>query len=1621
MKITKLLFLLCLLVVSGTAVAQAPVLFFSDLIAGPASGNSDTTFSATGGVYVMLYGNHLDSPTAVKLNAASCLTTVSAPSAWMWYERMVVKLGTSCTSGNFTVTTAAGTSNGLPFTVRSGNIFYVSTTGNDSNAGTFASPWATLIHGHLAIAAGDTVYGENGTTATVDDGTGWNTCYQLAGNAGTSGNSKAIIAYPGATVSIGSSAANVCTGIRSTGQGSDYWVFAELKLAGSGVAINPYGDIDWRIIGNTVTCPNAGVTDQAGCMDLGGQQSYSTTTHMYRVEGNDIEHAADNNAPGSVTGLYHGFYLSEFHNDVDIGWNTIAFVMGGRCYQQNVNDGPGAYDLHFHDNLIHDCPEDGIVQTTVDPSKGTVEYYNNVIYNAGKGPNSSDGGGAWNCMLIEGYENSGVTGESGVIHVYNNTMYGCGTITSPNDGFGETGIFMWNPGTLPTSKSVDYHNNIAYATVAAANYFATDGTNSGVSGADNIFFGNGVPPTGTGLTGSLNSNPQLVNPASSNFHLSNASSPAVRAGTTATPIPTFDHDGITRSSPPSIGAFELQVTDVYVAQSSAGGNTGVDCADARAASSLAAGDWSAGTTIHLCGTFTVAASTNVITSQGAGLSSAPITLKWESGATLTSPAWGTLGNSAIRISHAWIVVDGGSTTNSITATANGSGLAHQQDGTGVSVNASNVTVQNMNITNIYVHNSTSDTACGCGSAISAANGGSNLQILNNTIDQVFVGFDDAYQNGDATVVFSGNTVDHFNWGTHIGNNSTAGITGISLHNNHLKNMNNWDTTTDAFHHDGLFVVQNNTSANITGTQIYNNLFDGTMSTCSPNTCATAWIFTNTGTHGLFVYNNILIGDGSSFLTEGGITGDTDYEYYNNYFKCSSSAISGGLAMNFSNVSTFIFKDNAVDNCSTGSTPFTFAGLSSTTFDYNDYKGWTSGETHSLNSTSLSVTSAGIPLANSPLLHNGTSVWQNLNTTGSLCSTLALCSDFKGVSRPTSGTNNWDAGAYMGGITDIYFNHSSAGLGDGTSCANARAYSSHVIGDDTPNVVLHICGTGTAEANGATVFTSLASGTNGLPITLKFETGAVLQAPYFAFTGGIVISQNFWVIDGGTNGVIENTLNGSSTATCIGGACTQQQGSELIVVSGHDDTVKNLSALDAYVHKEDTPLSNDASSAQSGNTGIEIDGNNDVITGVTCHDAYSCLSEGGNVTTGVSIDHNTLTFCNHCITVGVSSGTVTGVQIHDNDISSMYNWDNPTNDYHHNGIMTFSSTGSCVTTDLYNNYIHGMMSRDTTYGATHVTGWIFQEFCAQGSRDWNNVLEADPDGGATVLNYPANGYITEGGSGDSGSTYFYNNTIIGHNNGGNCLNVGTTGGTVNIFNNITDNCGNPIFVQTGVTMNIDNNVYNNVAGDAWVIGGAQFSSFSGWKTACSCDAHSPTPPANELLNGTPPPYTVQTGSAAISEGITWVTNVPTGWATGAPFTQGVLGACGAGCVTRPGSGAQTAGAYPFVLNPSTAIPTFNPVTGTYLGPRAVTISDSTGGATICYTVDGSTPTGNGAGTCTHGTTYTTTVTVTTGETIKAIGTSSGLSDSAVGSAAYVILPIGGAIGNGARIGNGAVVR
>jgi hypothetical protein len=83
----------------------------------------------------------------------------------------------------------------------------------------------------------------------------------------------------------------------------------------------------------------------------------------------------------------------------------------------------------------------------------------------------------------------------------------------------------------------------------------------------------------------------------------------------------------------------------------------------------------------------------------------------------------------------------------------------------------------------------------------------------------------------------------------------------------------------------------------------------------------------------------------------------------------------------------------------------------------------------------------------------------------------------------------------------------------------------------------------------------------------------------------------------------------------------------------------------------------------------------------------------------------------------------------------------------------------------------------------------------------------------------------------------------------------------------------------------------------------------------------------------------------------------------------------------------------------ATPALSPPGGSYTGAQTVTITTATAGASIRYTVDGSTPTASS-------TLYGGPISVPTSRTIKAIGLKAGLANSAVASVTYTIGTVGG---------------
>jgi len=455
-------------------------------------------------------------------------------------------LGSACSTGKFSITangqpsTAASvTVSGVKvdnsaFTVRTGNIYCVATSGNDANSGKFPNCWKTIGHaaeGNGSVAAGDIIYVENGVVLSPGGGPYSDTL--TIGAPGTAANPIALIAYPGATVTIGTPTGDqrgiyACNGLSGCSNGQD-WVFAGLTIRAisEGLQLNTVG---FRLVANDVSCPNG--NDQAGCITGGPPSSF--------YYGNAVHDVAANSA-SSVTRLYHSIYLGDGAHAVDLGWNSITHNHGNRAIQIFTSTSGGSgdiYDIHAHDNLIHDSRGIGIVMTSVAPQKGPLEAYNNLIYNAGTGPDFADGPASVYC-----FESTLGTGASGTLQLYNNTFYNCGW----------TGGAASNAAAIAAFAPTNIRNNLIY-NPAPLMYF--DSGSSGMTCANNLYFGSGAAPSSC-ANGAVSADPKITSLSTFDFHLQSGS-PAIDKGVAIASL-ILDLDGTSRPQGAAydIGAYEF--------------------------------------------------------------------------------------------------------------------------------------------------------------------------------------------------------------------------------------------------------------------------------------------------------------------------------------------------------------------------------------------------------------------------------------------------------------------------------------------------------------------------------------------------------------------------------------------------------------------------------------------------------------------------------------------------------------------------------------------------------------------------------------------------------------------------------------------------------------------------------------------------------------------------------------------------------------------------------------------------------------------------------------------------------------------------------------------------------
>ncbi len=524
----------------------------------------------------------------------------------------------------------------------------------------------------------------------------------------------------------------------------------------------------------------------------------------------------------------------------------------------------------------------------------------------------------------------------------------------------------------------------------------------------------------------------------------------------------------------------LGANAVYIAQSSAGANDGSSCANAKAVTYFnSSGNWSGSptgiqigpnTTVHLCGTFTGSAGGNMLTTQGSGTSGNPVIIKFETGAVLTAPYWGSV-NGAIETSGtSYIIVDGGSScgwvsgalvacNGTITATANGRTLANSQQTKGIHAEAcDHCEFRNLNFTNLYVQSY--QTACAGSVDNYEVSGvkfqGNGVLIHNNVFDGMGNAMWDNARTGDTGASMYNNDMGNTEVDIVFAPNGTSTSGTTAIHDNHFHDWANWDRDAadpSCYHHNGIHAFSGSSSQGASILNIYNNLFDGVTSLHSH---MTGWVYlegggsTWGGNAGIcYLFNNVGI---MTTGTTGGLMFNCS-DGHNNVIANNTMVGATGVEADTTGMSIFggvagtgqRWNNNAIsgteaylliDYDATQVTSFVAGGL-----DYNVYgDGVTNGlwqwrefsintdvfatwktscathqtgcDSHSVDHTSTAdpLTSLGISSTGRPL-SGSPLISAGVNLT-SLCSgdLVALCSDISGIARPGSGS--WDIGAYQ---------------------------------------------------------------------------------------------------------------------------------------------------------------------------------------------------------------------------------------------------------------------------------------------------------------------------------------------------------------------------------------------------------------------------------------------------------------------------------------------------------------------------------------------------------------------------------------------------------------------------------
>jgi hypothetical protein len=532
-------------------IGAPPHLAFSDIISGPSTGLNDTLGS---GVITTIWGFNLGSDQGISSLEFCDKNNSCLPVSHIYYwknadgelpsgpanlyeshgmQEISFSIPQSINGdGQIKVTTSAGIST-IPFAIREGDIYHVTSNGNDETGdGSFQNPWLTIEKADSTIDAGSTLYVHNVTTGDE------NTSQVIYNNRLSAMSSLeeqfAYIAYPNTRPEvIGERGFSVYSGDSNLTAGfviSKFSIFAAeadedenhqpINIRAS-VTYAIQGTRDGRAISNFIT--DSHPDDSTGaCPD--GQQAAIKANSLsadnvsnFKILGNHIKEYGCNGSSRFQHTTYISIRSAENNEQLvapEMGWNFLQNnkTSSGLHYfdENHTGEECGQFitPVEIHDNVVINQAGPAIAFGANCPVRSTFNYYNNIAINVGLKADFTDNevNGSNNVAVSISVGHEEVTS---TLNFSNNIFYKWNTDDQQDNLMACIGL-----SSAYNNVTVNWNSNLCYTEndlhFIRSNYLG-DNMESKFSGKNNSWYSNITEPENS-ISPLWDSNPIVSDP-----------------------------------------------------------------------------------------------------------------------------------------------------------------------------------------------------------------------------------------------------------------------------------------------------------------------------------------------------------------------------------------------------------------------------------------------------------------------------------------------------------------------------------------------------------------------------------------------------------------------------------------------------------------------------------------------------------------------------------------------------------------------------------------------------------------------------------------------------------------------------------------------------------------------------------------------------------------------------------------------------------------------------------------------------------------------------------------------------------------------------------------------------